>query len=172
MSIHPNSREAFLELLHSGKLSKRRKAVATAVLYNPGSTANEIWKVMNNEEGTLQDSVTPRFIELEEQGVIVRGATRICKTTKRSAVTWSINPDVLTHGVQPYKPKIGRAPQVKRVTNMAEYSKALMDGEQLIFRRTGWQGWPIPDQTTNENYHWDYLKNFEIFRFRLPETQS
>ena len=100
---HPNSREAYLGILHSGKLSKRRAQVFEVLIDNPDSTANEVWAILNERLGILQDSVTPRFGELERQGIAERGETRICNITKRHAETWHVKEDATSLSIKKIK---------------------------------------------------------------------
>lgn len=77
--------EAFNALKHSGILGKLQLELASAILGAPGKTQAEYAAQFHDRE---QRSITPRFAELLQMGVIRQEDARKCEITGRKAATF------------------------------------------------------------------------------------
>ncbi len=161
-----NSLLAWERIKDTSKLSELRQLVAWAIAENPCATAGEIYEDLANVQ---QHSVTPRFRELERMGVIVRREARPCKVTGHMADTYEINPAITEETIVPLKPTFSSAPKIKRIASVKELLEALHNGEEVVVRiGDDYRKFDLTLQTLPQfGQDWDYLKKFQIFRFRL-----
>jgi hypothetical protein len=86
--IRQTSIDAYTNLVDNGKLSMKRRAVYK-VLYNHGPmTQKKMRKDYFN--GDLENSVGPRFKELEDRGLIRDVGTRECERTGITNMLWDV----------------------------------------------------------------------------------
>ena len=78
--------DTYNKIKKEGLLSRLRFDVYACLYLNGPMTQGECWRAMN---GTPRPSVTPRFAELDERGVIECIGERECRVTGRMALLWS-----------------------------------------------------------------------------------
>ncbi len=97
--------EAYHAAVESGLVNRRRGQVLEIIAYNGPVTANECWKILENQKGR-RFRYGSRFSELREMDLIDEVETRDCNVTGRRCIVWEISgrsPKPL-----PKKPKTAR----------------------------------------------------------------
>lgn len=84
--IRQTSIEVYKQIEAEGLLSKRRFEIYRCVFNNGPLTQMEAARFT----GLLDHSVTPRFAELERQGVITTVGERKCSITGRRVLIWDV----------------------------------------------------------------------------------
>jgi predicted ArsR family transcriptional regulator len=85
MTTRDTSREAFEELIRSGKLGPAQGKILRAVVGGADRTSGEICASLGLDN---VNAWRARFTELQARGLIVESGTRKCKITGRTAITW------------------------------------------------------------------------------------
>lgn len=165
------SLEAWDRISNSTRLSELRKTVARLVAQNPNSTANEI---VHRSGGLQQNSINPRFKELEKMNVIVRQRSRRCSITGYLCDTYSINPTITEEGIVDIKQLpavIKPAPILKRLESEEEMRFALDNDEMFLVPMNDMFYHVNPNslrKTLNED-GWKKTNTYKICRFTLEK---
>lgn len=103
--------ETYRKVTESGLLSRLRTLVYKVIYEHGPITQGECWKLFFEGRGVLaQNSVTPRFAELEARGVIANVGSRPCKTTGHESFVYVTTDDL---PVEPKKSKKIKCPHCK-----------------------------------------------------------
>jgi len=84
------SREAYRELLESGKLSERLEQVLWALEKEGPGNRTMVWMRVNKRTDKLIpiDSISPRFAVLERMGMVRQAGIKPCPQTRRNTIWW------------------------------------------------------------------------------------
>lgn len=83
---------SFRELVSSGKIKGRRLQVLEDVCRNPGTTQGEVVRRITQVNPSIKErSLTPRFAELVNRGLLLEQPARDCGTTGKHAITYSFS---------------------------------------------------------------------------------
>lgn len=85
MTTRDTSREAFEELIASGKLPAAQGKILRAIVGGPDRTSGEICAALGLDN---VNAWRARFTELQARGLIVENGTRKCTITGRTAIVW------------------------------------------------------------------------------------
>lgn len=80
----PTSAQTYHDILRSGELGDRQRAVLKLLMDKGPLTGSEVNAALDSHSGHK------RLSELEKMGVIRSGASRICTVTKREAIAWEV----------------------------------------------------------------------------------
>lgn len=87
--MRQTSIEAYKMIKENGLLKRLRFEIYEALFQNGPATANEIWSKYFPER--LQHSITPRFSELLNMGVIKIAGERPCEYTGNKSIIWDLS---------------------------------------------------------------------------------
>ena len=89
--IRDTSIEVYHQVKAEGLLSKRRFEVYECLFHHGPMTQSETLIKLNINNGNVnQHSITPRFAELKDLGVIKETRKRPCKITNRTVYEWDV----------------------------------------------------------------------------------
>lgn len=77
---------SYEKFIASGKQRSIKEKIVQCIIAEPNQTAGEIGSVIS----ALSHSVTPRFAELEREGVIHKSGQKICEVTSEVCCTWAL----------------------------------------------------------------------------------
>lgn len=99
------SAQSFYNEVNSGRVRTRRQQVWVALTVLGASTAIEVYRYLRAHFEFLGDchSITPRFAELRDLGLVKEAGERECQYTGANSITW-----------EAIKPEDWRAPNVER----------------------------------------------------------
>lgn len=85
MTVHVHSIDAYRKLVNGHQMSDRRYAAMSALLIDPGATANEVHARAGRDR---RNNMGARLIELELMGLVRRGDGRRCRVSGQECITW------------------------------------------------------------------------------------
>lgn len=80
----------YRQIKAEGLLSRRRMEVYTCIFEHGPLTCGETVDKLQRISGVLQHSITPRFAELNDMGVITIVGERMCSVTGRECLLWDV----------------------------------------------------------------------------------
>lgn len=80
----PTSAQTYYDILQSGELGDRQRAVLKLLMDKGAMTGSEVNEALDSASGHK------RLSELEKMGVVRAGPSRICNVTKREAIAWEV----------------------------------------------------------------------------------
>jgi hypothetical protein len=89
MSTRQTSIDVYNRIKNEGLLSKRRWQVYATLYNNESLTQNEVWKELNRFSAIAMHSISPRFAELKDRGVIVEAGERVCTVSGEKCIIWT-----------------------------------------------------------------------------------
>jgi hypothetical protein len=112
--IQLTSIASYDKLVRSGKVKGLRLAVVSVIAGAPGPmTSGEVIKeVQTTRPKTQMNSLSPRFAELEEMGVLEPAGERTCRVTGKLAIIWRFVCGPIT--IRPPREKQGRYEAMRR----------------------------------------------------------
>lgn len=140
METRQTSIDCYNQIRAEGLLSKRRLEVYEYLFNHGPMTMGELFSKIPQSKNVSQASITPRFAELRDFGVIYEKCVRECKVTGRTVIEWDLT---------------NKLPQkkIKKQQVLSKKEKKLLS--DLAF-------YIIKDRTSSDKYVDRFLRNSDI----------
>jgi hypothetical protein len=103
--MRQTSIDVYHQIEAEGLLSRLRWEVYKVIFHNGPLTCRELGVILYGGKNKYMSSVSPRFAELLEAGVIEDRGTRKCEVTGRTSIIWDVTDKLPKKSVKPEKIK-------------------------------------------------------------------